>query len=502
MTNLINVLVVDDELLIRQGIMHYLNWEEHGFQVVGEASNGEEALQLMEETSVDIVITDIVMPVMSGTDFIHEVRSRYPDIFVIVLSSHGDYDYVRETFQSGVTDYILKPNLNETNLLTALNRAIGKQDQTKTRSKPQNKDYQAQLKKIITGYALPIEEKEALSKQFIYPAFALVHIDHDSTIEKTMVEQLAYEYNDLTWFQINLTDHSRELLINTTEEAFVDFLDQLKQVNENKDETRYLFSRLFYSIDDLKEINQTDIHNLKNHAFYLANQNYLYAGDFVENDEMEAFDLNYFTEALKHKKFESAFYVLDKYMKQVEMHHSMDPNELKGFLGNIIFNVTVILDMLDYEVEAFEQDKYRYFNLINHATNFQEATTYLNQFIDAIKELIETELSSLKNSNIDQLLAYIDNHYHESLSLTALSEHFHFNPSYLSSYFRQHKEVGFSDYLTQVRIAKAKELLKDDTFTIAEVGSMVGYSDHSYFCKVFKKQTNQSPSRYRKHVNL
>ncbi len=116
------VLIVDDEVLIRQGVKHYINWEQEGFQIVGEASNGKEAIELIELLNPHIVITDIVMPVMDGMELTAFIKSHYPEIEVIVLSSFGDFDYVRSTFQHGVADYILKPKLEGPELLKALQK--------------------------------------------------------------------------------------------------------------------------------------------------------------------------------------------------------------------------------------------------------------------------------------------------------------------------------------------------------------------------------------------
>lgn len=91
------VLIVDDEVLIRQGIKHYVNWEEEGFTMIGEASNGEEALAIIEKENPHIVITDIVMPIMDGIELTKKVKEEYPEIEVIILSSFSDFDYVRST---------------------------------------------------------------------------------------------------------------------------------------------------------------------------------------------------------------------------------------------------------------------------------------------------------------------------------------------------------------------------------------------------------------------
>ena len=123
---LYRILIVDDEILIRQGIKHYVNWEQEGFTIAGEAANGQEALEMIEKCKPDIVITDIVMPVMDGEELTKIVKTRYPDIEVVVLSSFGEFEYVRNTFQSGVEDYMLKPRLEPKELIQVLNRAVGR----------------------------------------------------------------------------------------------------------------------------------------------------------------------------------------------------------------------------------------------------------------------------------------------------------------------------------------------------------------------------------------
>lgn len=103
------VLIVDDALLIRKGIKHSINWEKEGFQIIGEGKNGEEALELIETFHPHIVITDMVMPVMDGVELTKAIKEDFPQIEIIILSSFGDFDYVRSTFQLGISDYILKP---------------------------------------------------------------------------------------------------------------------------------------------------------------------------------------------------------------------------------------------------------------------------------------------------------------------------------------------------------------------------------------------------------
>ena len=102
------VVIIDDEFIMRQGMKHMLDWEKEGFQIVGEASNGQEGLEVIEKTKPNIVLTDIVMPVLDGIEFSEILNKRFPEMQLVILSSYDKFEYVKATCLNGVVDYILK----------------------------------------------------------------------------------------------------------------------------------------------------------------------------------------------------------------------------------------------------------------------------------------------------------------------------------------------------------------------------------------------------------
>ena len=114
------VLIVDDEFLARLGLKTLIDWEEFGYKIVGEAANGKEALEILDRTDPDILLTDIKMPVMDGLTLIEEVRKRKKNIQIVVLSNHDDFSYAQKAIKFGVTLYILKSELNEANISNLL----------------------------------------------------------------------------------------------------------------------------------------------------------------------------------------------------------------------------------------------------------------------------------------------------------------------------------------------------------------------------------------------
>ena len=120
---MIKILIVDDEYIMRQGLRYMIQWEEEGYQIVGEAVNGKEALERIEELKPHMILCDIVMPVMDGVDFAAVVHKMYPQIQIIILSGYDKFEYVKQACLNGVSDYILKPSLNPDVLRCTLRKA-------------------------------------------------------------------------------------------------------------------------------------------------------------------------------------------------------------------------------------------------------------------------------------------------------------------------------------------------------------------------------------------
>lgn len=155
---------------------------------------------------------------------------------------------------------------------------------------------------------------------------------------------------------------------------------------------------------------------------------------------------------------------------------------------------------MKYDTRELEQKKYNYFSAINEAANVNEVRGLLDTFLKEVKEIIHLGDKANEFNNLDKILEYIELHYTEPLRLSEIANHFHFNASYLSSYFSTHHKEGFSEYLNRVRIKKSMELLANSTVSISNISGMVGYSEHSYYCKVFKRITGMSPGTYRKEL--
>lgn len=505
---LCKIMIVDDEVLIRQGIKHYINWEQEGFQIVGEAANGKEALEIIERTQPQIILTDIIMPIMDGEELTRIVKSKYPDIEVIILSSFGEFDYVRSTFQNGVVDYILKPKLDASTLLDVLKKAVNKLLPSKSNESKQQDRMSISLviDKLISGLEIEYDTK-LISRVFPYDSFYLLGVVFNGQypsedllqIQDQITKQFASNAAQAIHFSFTIDKNKTAVILNVNQVQTKVIIDSVKKIAETQKDFGFVLSENFTNFSQFGFVYKEKLSKLIQFQFYFPNIPLLREQDLNrEVPKMETFKMDWFTSECKHNRFDDAFSYLQEYVSVFSKCYTTDIFEFKSFFENIIFHITVILNNMEYDVTEIKNVKYEYFRSINEAHSSYETVNQLNKFIEQVNQCLDSEKNQSSNLNMKKIMQFIEDHYAEQLSLSDVAEHFHFNPSYLSNYFSTHNKEGFIEYLNKVRIEKASQLLLKDSASISEISGMVGYSDHSYFCKVFKKINGMSPSKFRR----
>ncbi|GAA0310287.1 two-component system response regulator YesN [Gracilibacillus halotolerans] len=498
MNNFYTVLVVDDEMLIRQGIIHYVDWETNGYQIVGEAANGKEAIKKIEQLEPQILLTDIVMPSMDGIELIQFVKKHYPAMEIIVLSSYEEFDYVRKTFQLGVADYILKPKLNEKEILTTLDKLISKR--TNLQQEEVSISMDDVVRKLIHGYQT-IREFNYLRDVLQEKTISLIEVftkpDTELHLSKRKLCALFERMNlPISVNEISIENYSKLFLLYTKEQNSM--IEAQKAIEKISGTFKMTIGEPFSETSKMKEIYEA-IERTKRFHFFLPDKRILYTNHLPNaTDPTFLFDFNHFTHLVKHRQIEQAYSYINEYIENITETYAMEVHEFQSWLGNICFNMIVLVDNMDLNTEKLEENKYNYLKKVNDAFDVQEAVTVYQELIAEVKELLLTNVAS--PPMIEQLLQYIDENYQEPLTLEDLANHFHFNPSYLSSYFSKQMNQGFNEYLHKTRIEQAKNLLKKHEISISSISEKIGYSDPSYFTKVFKKMEGISPRQYRRKV--
>ena len=511
---LCRTLIVDDELLIRQGIKHYINWQQEGFEIVGEASNGQEALELIAQTNPHIIMTDIVMPIMDGEELTRIVKEKYPHIEIIILSSFGEFEYVRSAFQNGAADYILKPKLEAVALLEVLKKAANRIPSFQLKEKQMEKPLSIKhiMQRLLSGYEINVDQ-EFISKAFPYDYFCLLGVDLNNQVSKSADEFQPYikrkmettlqTVSGLVHHSFMIDENILVFLLNVDDDKREPFLKAVYQLAESEPGCRFALSEEFADFSQAFYIYKGSLVKLLNYQFYFPNVPLLIEDSLPQQPaKQENFNLDWFTSEFKRKHFDSAFSFLRDHVETLSSCYTTDVFEFKAFLGNIVFNITILLSNMDYNVKEIEDARYAYFKSIDEAKTAGESVQLLEGFTEEAKKCINSFENQPENLNMKKLLEYIMDHYAEPLTLTEVAKHFHFNPSYLSSYFSTHNNEGFIEYLNKVRVEEASKLLIKGTGTISEISGLVGFSDHSYFCKVFKKLKGLSPSQYKRKQYL
>lgn len=504
--NYCKVLIVEDEFIMRQGMKHMIEWEKEGFTIVGEATNGEEALKLIDVLKPNIVISDIVMPILNGVDFSKIIQKRYPEIQIIILSSYDNFEYVKDTLLSGAVDYILKPTLTPNQLLVTLKKAV---DRIPGLELVKNEDIY--YSNIIERYILGFEDNIDSNRFFnIFPntCFRLLGINFKQSYGKNREflkqnKRLTEEFlisNNYIFIRFIINEEILLYLINYKISEDKEIVSKFEKYLEKKivqENAFFVITPKFNNIVKVNEIYNNEFLPYLSQKFYYKKNLILDTKGIFLDDKIEKFDSSKYDYLLKRKDFATAINLIKSYIDKAILV-KMDEYKLKNLVKNLLYNLIVSLESYDLEAEEMRQ---KYFKKI-------DKISYLEEFKDEIKNIF-LELNEFINKNvnleeerINEILEYIEEHYNKPLELSDIAKAFNFNYYYLSYYFNNHCKEGFSEYLNRIRIEKACDLLKENKRYVSEISSMIGYSDHSYFCRVFKKITGHTPSSYRREIYI
>lgn len=526
------VLIVDDELIMRQGLKYMIDWEKEGFLIVGEATNGKEALELVETAHPDIVFTDIVMPLIDGVDLTRLIHDKYPNIQLIVLSGYDRFEYVRQTLLNGVIDYCLKPTLNRVELMKTLERAVDR-----LRALPAAPDNAGIDAGFASSYPNPLRsrtlEQLIISGQntrdlfeddtAAYPddaVYSLCAIKLSPRNRETLdfrpetfatekLRKISGSFKDISMRGCLLPDDIYCLMLKLKTSAVRRlgiFADSLLTELKTGAKAFIVVSDSFEQQSSAKEVFTSQIRSSLELAFYLGNEGRIVLPAAQNSSvqavrtprsvsEHERFDFFGYNRLLETGSYIEALKMLRQYTDR-SLRIQLGEFGIKNQVRNLLY---MLIDYMYRDETQKETFRYNAFNRISEA----EDSEAFKQAVDTIFGDIENDLADNENrqpEKISKILDYIMKNYTEDLTLEKLADRFNYNYNYLSAFFKQHMNEGFNDYLCRIRIDRACELLKDVRLPVSEVGVQVGYPEHSYFSRVFKKQTGFTPSAYRDHI--
>ncbi|TDL73573.1 response regulator [Rhodococcus qingshengii] len=522
------VLITDDEIQIRKGLRLKVDWEEEGFQLVEEASNGKEALEILQTKDVDIVITDMRMPIMDGVELAKRCHQDFPHVKVIVLSGYSDFDYVRNSLQQGVKDYLLKPVAPD-ELVEAL-RKIRKEIEEEKRKQVEI----AQMSRLVHSHLQELQE------QFILHLAKEERLQLPIVIERLQqlqLEELASENGKVQFFTVEIRESHDP---NRLEELRIPFQLLCKEIAQQQQST-YIFTDPSYP-NMVQFLQLVDSHSSSTSHFVLLiqqNVNKLLKLETVIGigtivNGLSEYRSGYISSLLawSQSQLGSKSQIMDQTAASEEVFdfspdferritNSIENVDFAAFKDNLqtvlegsrgrsvmsfSFAANQVLFMLGSLAKKYDVETKDIQNMIwNCQQNIWKLYSQHKVKEDLIQlaSLIIEKVHLARFSNkklIDSIRHYLDQHYASEISLTTLSALFHINSAHLSETFKHHVGLNFSDYLVNLRMKKARQLLKDKQLKIIDVSNLVGFSNSGYFSTVFKKHVGQTPLEFRNSI--
>lgn len=534
---MIKVFLVEDEIVMREGIKNNIEWEKEGFAFVGEASDGELAYPLIQKTRPDILITDIKMPFMDGLELSRLVKQEMPDIKIIILSGYDEFEYAKEAISIGITDYLVKP-ISGAQLLEAVKKVgclVEEERQQRmfleTFEKERQENMQLARQKFFNGMVSGKKSVSELLKEgreigfdlaakryniVLLQVFAGGEVEGYSEQQNQaalVIEEAAKELPGILMVELGLEGWA--FVVKETGEEDLDrilhtFLEQLQIRVEACPGVEY-FGGVGRAVERLSELNRC--FEDANRAFayrYLRKRNQIVfseqevSGASVDEElKLSALDL----EKLDRKS-------VDRFLKtglKSEAVHFVD--EYFASLGerniqSLLFRQYVTMDMYFVAASMLEQLGYDSGVLVERCGDFQKMTevfstvertkAYLTNVYETVIDLRETVAQRKYSSLLKNARNYIEQNYdNEEISLNTVAASVNLSPNHFSTIFSQETGQTFIEFLTCVRMERAKELLRSTPMKTAEIANAVGYKDSHYFSYLFKKTQECTPREFR-----
>lgn len=543
---MLKIFLAEDEVVVRETIKRMIPWEELGFELVGEAADGEMALPLLIRQQPDLLITDIKMPFMDGLTLARLAKKEIPGLKVVILSGYDDFNYAKQAIGIGVEDYLLKP-ITKNALIERLSEIRSRYEHEKTQKEYYEKfqrEMQAYEKnssrdffEALVGGSMDMMEvykrAEKLGLDIVAEAYNVLiftmNCDEDFSGQRD--EYSSWEAESLELLENFFAGHSSAMLFRsnifsygvllkgqreTIEENTRACVDEIRKILSRQDGRREWFLAVGQSVERLSQIQKS--YHTASRAF---SQRYLYDENILYYDEMETMehpggqaetednaylqkvDVNALNPAILQKFLSNGLQEeTENFVKDYFYAIGQEPMESLVFRNYVILNVrfSVIsfikgLGCDTNEMESADTEEV----LAEGGKNMESAIAYAKKMISQAIEIRDQNSGNKNRSILKTAVDFIDSHYmDEEISLNTVANVANVSSNHFSALFSQNMGQTFIEYLTTLRMNKAKELLRCTGMRSSEIAGEIGYKDAHYFSYLFKKTQGMTPSDYRK----
>lgn len=529
------VMIVDDEVLVRLGIQSLIKWENHGYQIVCDASDGEEALQKIRQYQPDIVLTDLKMSPVDGFELISECREKYPHIQFIVLSSYNDFDNVRNAMKMGAFDYVFKLTVKPEELLKIMDEATfsGKGSDTVQETSVLA---ERNMEVIKRGLFKRILNSETFLKKYLEELMRLplsVNFDHpfhilSITIDDFKVVRKKGDFMDLELLIFTMENILSELF-NRHHRAEVfqygeyDFAVAVN-LEENQDHKAFftamekefgIFSscaRQYYGLEVSGALSRecTGIEGLK--EAIAQNRGTLNMRFFSEPGKLHPYERSVKEEAVLPAEFHSSvlerlaaehdFFGMRKFLEDLfeflKEKNRWEPEEIRYLLRKAYGTLAASFARSRADIDLFlDKNGINMEASINDYTYLEKIRQSVLELLEQYKKEYESNSGRILRKEVAEAKSFVRSHMKEELQVAEIAAMVNMSGSYFSHVFKKEEGISFLEYVYRVRMEHARYLLESSDLKVNEIADEVGIFNPNYFSTQFKKSVGQSPLEYR-----
>lgn len=532
MTDNIRLLIVDDEKPVRDLIKLSIPWDQLGVEVAGEASSAMEALDIVEESKPDLVITDICMPMMDGVELGRQIIEKDPLTKVIILTGHDEFDYAARSIKAGITDFLLKP-LDEDELTRVAAKII-----TGIKEERKKQNHLIDLQQYLDENREYLQERyfnsllfnlydEQMDRKKEWLGISIHHSFFQIAVIETIPNENADEYDER---RLVLSLECRQLLRNYFEKVegvFIFFDSNHQNVilcnNESINITELLEeikARLISSLkcwltigigNSYSNMEQLrDSYNQANQAIrykVVAGKNQVinYSDVVLPSEKPVPFggkEAEEIRDWLMTGQQNKAMDLIDSVFNKESMSKPFDLTPSRFIASTILSSLTNVIMEFGLQTHSILSDSLKMYGEIFKTETISDIHLKMRNLVQEVFETLDRLKNNRVNSMVLQVEQYLAQHFQDSsLSLTLVAKHFYLNSSYLSRSFKQVTRFTFVEYLTKLRMEEAIKLIRTTDARSYQLGEMVGIQDPKYFSLCFKKYTGMTVNEFKKQIS-
>lgn len=510
-----NILIIDDEALTREGIIQSIDWEELGIHEVIEADDGINGIILAKLHKPNIILSDIRMPRRNGIDMYKEVYTLFPNTSVIFMSGYSDKEYLKAAITLKAINYVEKPidtkelelaiknaveiqtnhlknqlslsslsKYNESKLGLKLIQPSNKRDDITLMNELKSLGYQIKPSTKITTLIITLKTNlSILPEQFLNDFYGII----EHTIRKVSYEYILSIKND-QYILIQLLSH-----MDSNTNKIMDICITLSDYIMKYYKHYIAIGKTVVGIRNTFDSYSTAVSLLQSSFFY--DYNSIIVTTYTEPTSLKYIDTTEFYNSIMNKNYNLAVQLSSNFYHMLKNNQHILPNYAK----DIYYRLLTILFEAATHFHTFPFQDENSATILDYISKDNNLTD-LHEMLLTKLELLFHHLQgkTQDNATIYAIKEFIGKHYsNEALSVKDISESVFLSSSYVCTLFKNETGKTLNQYLTEYRMEKAKSLLKDFRNKVSDISAKVGYSDGNYFGKTFKKYVGFSPSEYR-----